>query len=315
MKTTSTTTYTTGTASRYCARCGRELTDPASMAAGVGPECRRLTNDLLARAIDADVPAAQRVVREALARGLFVAPGEAVARLDEVIGAVEDGVLADWREVVATVEWCLSWEIGTRLREALYALTEALGYGSLVALWRGEVVKGAAVTVLAFANRLMVRGPRPPTAARRQLEAVPGSLRSRDGRWSWPASSAAEAARVVRSVYLRVDLAALQAAVESLTLAAVAEHEAPAVVEAAVVVDAVGPTRIAIRSPWSSRFLAELKLRVERDLRRWDREARVWLVDGEGAAVAVELAREVFGPEQLRVSAAANDRLRRLAVA
>jgi len=41
---------------RFCSRCQKELTDPASLEAGVGPQCRNRDNHLYAKAIEANLP-------------------------------------------------------------------------------------------------------------------------------------------------------------------------------------------------------------------------------------------------------------------
>src|SRR5690606_250724 len=47
---------------RFCSRCGKDLTDPASLTDGQGPVCRNRDNHLYAKAIEANLPIAGALV-------------------------------------------------------------------------------------------------------------------------------------------------------------------------------------------------------------------------------------------------------------
>jgi len=198
---------------RRCCRCNAELTDAASREAGIGPVCRNRTNAAFARAISADVEQARQAYGRFM-QHLQECPAPAQVAICEVGEALfEDGALTckDWRKVVLRTEWVLSFGLPKDAREALYEMTEALGYMVLVSMWRGEIVKGGAG--LFFKDgELVLRGPMPNRAIKDQIWAIEGSrgptripLPAEDGKparfateWRFPAFSHRGVRQVMR---------------------------------------------------------------------------------------------------------------------
>lgn len=149
-------------ASRFCARCGKDLTDAASMECGVGPICRKLDNKLLAKCL----PANPKVAKVAWASiDLLAQPADVVHTLSLVdakvatMPDVDDEVFGnDWRDTVKRIEWVLSHPLTSDTVAALYSFVDGLGYVGLSALWKGDAATGKAVVT--FSNgRLSFVGP------------------------------------------------------------------------------------------------------------------------------------------------------------
>lgn len=199
------TNYLSMSAGRACSRCGKELTDAASMEAGVGPICRKLDNALLAKIIPANPGLAKKLWGTI---SVLLAPPDTVHTLTMVADKVatmpdvdDDCFGGDWRETVKRIEWVLSHKLPDMMKTALYGFVEALGYSGLVAMWLGEAASG--VTQIFFiAGRLVMAGPRnkPGQVA---MKAIPGrqfraKTASLPAAWSVPASQAAAFELVVK---------------------------------------------------------------------------------------------------------------------
>ena len=179
--------------SRNCTRCGKDLTDAASMEAGIGPICRDLDNALLARLIPSDLDKAKAEFEKV---DLTAVAPETLKTLNEVYGALNaDGAVSreDWRLEVKRIEWALSYPANNYMRNALTNVVAALGYIGLAALWNGEAKTGKA-HVTFMNNRLVIQAAK--------CKAANGTFRAIQGRqfhsvgtltpkaaWSFPASA------------------------------------------------------------------------------------------------------------------------------
>ena len=149
---------------RSCCRCRKDLTDMASIEAGIGPICRKQDNNLLANSIPANPPEALMALLTINADA-SINP-DAQALYADVLGMLTlnlDGT--DWRVAIRKIEQILSFD-DTRWK-TLNAFSEVarwLGYLGIAALWNGEAATGnATVTFDAFASpgpRLFIDGPR-----------------------------------------------------------------------------------------------------------------------------------------------------------
>lgn len=177
--------------SRNCTRCGKDLTDAASMEAGIGPICRNLDNELLARLIPSDLPGAKAAFD---ALDLTAVAPETLRTLNEVYGAIfsdDAATREDWRLEVKRIEWSLSFPANNYMRGDLTKVVSALGYVGLASLWDGDAATGKA-TCAFMDGRLVVQGPK-NKAARLTFRDIPGRLFHKEGTllpkasWSFPA--------------------------------------------------------------------------------------------------------------------------------
>jgi hypothetical protein len=177
--------------SRICTRCGKELTDAASMEAGIGPVCRDLDNALLARLIPSDVVKARATFDNV---DLTAVAPETLKTLNEVYGALfADDAMAreDWRAEVKRIEWSLSHPSNNYMRGDLTSVVAALGYIGLAALWNGEAKTGKAMVTF-MNNRIVVQAAN-CKAARATFRSIPGRIFHSVGTltpkaaWSFPA--------------------------------------------------------------------------------------------------------------------------------
>jgi hypothetical protein len=254
---------------RNCCRCGKDLTDAASLEVGIGPICRKLDNALLARLIAANVPAALVTI------GTVV-----VSSLPEVTHATYANVLADlavegnddWRKTAKRIEWILSWRTTEDNRNALVQTIEDLGYVGLAALISGDAATGKAVVTLE-GGRLHLRGPR-NRSGQAAIMGIPGRRfhSATDGvkaSWSVPVA-AGEAFRLVVAKHWP-NFSGLEEAIAS----AVSEPAAAPVVVVATLNDAGW---LQIKTPYNAAFVGEIKTLPYRS-RRWNGDARVWEVE------------------------------------
>jgi len=147
-------------ASRVCIRCGKELTDAASMEAGIGPICRKLDNAVLAASIPADVEQARESL-SAVEKSALVE--ESVPTFNNVFGALfatDADTRTDWRKEVKRIEWLLSFPQNVEsCRAALTNVARGLGYVGLAALWDGKASTGVAMMRCAE-GRVFIAAPR-----------------------------------------------------------------------------------------------------------------------------------------------------------
>jgi len=142
---------------RSCSRCGKELTDPASREAGVGPVCRQKDNHLYAKLIPANIPMAGALVlgiksdqlhEECSQRWLNVRE-EFIIKMAKVQQLNEDASImrltgADFREEVRDIDWILSYRQSPEMKSHLINVVRYLGYPGLAAVLSGEASKSKA---------------------------------------------------------------------------------------------------------------------------------------------------------------------------
>lgn len=138
---------TNDTTHRHCARCYKDLTDPASREAGVGPICRGKDNHLYAKLIKANLAQASAIVLGTHENDL---PEECRERWGEFrtrfinqfrrSESVTDVrfVGGDFRECVKDIDWLLSHRMRTNIRTRLITVVEELGYVGLAAVLSGD---------------------------------------------------------------------------------------------------------------------------------------------------------------------------------
>jgi len=135
---------------RRCSRCGRDLEDSASREHGVGPVCRRKSNDLHAVQIPADMNTASALFLGLRAdsfhdacegfagtKRLFVRRMRTLsARHDDMSAVTLVG--ADFRKIVDWIDYALSFNIAMSVRKDLIKIVDALGYVGLASVLRGD---------------------------------------------------------------------------------------------------------------------------------------------------------------------------------
>lgn len=147
----------TDTTPRYCSRCRKELTDPASRECGVGPVCRNKDNHLYAKAIQANLPIAGALLLGTHTEELpvelherFDAFKTSFLRKSEKVQKANEDIMAmklagsDFRDEVRELDYCLSYVMPNTLREKLIKIVEALGYVGLAGVLTGEASKSKA---------------------------------------------------------------------------------------------------------------------------------------------------------------------------
>lgn len=160
---------------RHCFRCSRELTDAASLEAGIGPICRQLDNAILATTFPVE-PANLALARDKVVEALALAamqgdtlapmiPAECIPTVQAILDATANvEANGDYRKVVKRVEWVLSFQLNWQVKNPLVALVSALGYKALVGLWSGKTATGkvtvSVTTAESGAVDLIVSGPR-----------------------------------------------------------------------------------------------------------------------------------------------------------
>lgn len=286
----------TGYSGRTCVRCGKALTDAASMEAGIGPICRHLDNAVLARLIPSNVGLAREVMASLDLTSL--AP-ETLPTLTEVAADLEGETPPDdWRKTVKRIEWALSFSGNEAARATLTKVVAALGYVGLAALWNGEAATGKA-TVAFLDGRLVVTGPR-NKAANTAFKAIPGRRFHPAGAlvqkaaWSFPASAADAVLTAVVTHYPNHE--GLASAVE----AAKAAKSAPAAAVEAVksqpkcsVVSA--GVLLKVKTPYNPAFVGDLKATIKWSDRRWNAAEKVWEVTANHEAEVKAMIAKHYG--------------------
>jgi hypothetical protein len=282
--------------SRCCVRCGKDLTDAASMNEGIGPVCRKLDNKLLATCIPADIQAARGAF--ALLDMSNVDPASSNC-LNNVAEALFEGAAAkrtDWRVEVKRLEWVLSFPLNVRYAQvALTQVVRALGYVGLAALWEGKASTGEATVT--FANdRLHVVGPR-NADFRAAIKRVygwrfHGAANGMQPSWSLPVAQADQFALLVQTYYPNHDASLLAQAVKeaqdahALAQAQVAPPVAQEASHVALKVPNMNKVRIVpngmewvnVFSPFNASFVSELKFVLPSKMRRWNPVEKCWEV-------------------------------------
>ena len=266
------------TGSRNCSRCGKELTDAASMDRGIGPVCRKMDNSVLARMIPSDVWAAQRCWSQIDAASV---PEKAQKTLGQIGADLLDDSNNDWRSTCKRVEWVISWGVGSTNHKHLVNVVRSLGYVGLASVLVGDAAKG--LCTVTFENgRLYMQGPN-NAAGRASLKAIKGrkfhpKTDEHKPRWSVPATEWAAFQMTIWSHWPK--FSGLEEAVE-----AAQAHAAKPVVETApepkpslvTVTEQDGVLKV--KSPYNAGFVATLKAEISNwKHRRWNPAEKVWEV-------------------------------------
>lgn len=261
------------TSSRRCARCRKDLTDAASIEAGIGPICRQLDNALLALCISANVVEARsyaaRVYTDAL-------PEPARNTFHNVMADLQSD-LQDWRKTVKRVEWLMSWNTVYAVQNALIGIVRSLGYVGLASLLAGEASTGEA-TVMFQAGRLHLQGSRCKHGARLMKKIQGWKLRPATSElkatWSVPASAWEKFHLVVITYWPNVSGLdeALELAKSSPVTPVPTEASAP---KYSISDPAEG--KVKLSTPYHGGFVQELKSLPRRD-RVWIPESKIWEV-------------------------------------
>jgi hypothetical protein len=292
------------TTSRNCTRCGKDLTDAASMEAGIGPICRDLDNALLARLIPSDLDKAKAAFDNV---DLTAVAPETLKTLNEVYGALfADNAAAreDWRQEVKRIEWALSYPANNYMRNDFTNVVAALGYIGLAALWSGEAKTGKA-QVTFMNNRLVIQAAK-CKAANLTFRAIQGwtfhsaQTLTPKAAWSFPATAHDAVYLAVIKHYPNFD--GLTEAIEQAKTSAPAPivvapsvkviTEIPVTYDTETVPAPVAPVAKAapkcsitpvgvllkVTSPYNPAFISDLKAQVKWTDRRWNAGERVWEV-------------------------------------
>lgn len=287
-------------AGRSCCRCRKDLTDAASMEAGIGPICRKQDNALLANSIPANPPEALHAIL-----GIDGATLDPITlpTFQSAVNALALNIAGtDWRKVIKQVEWILSFEANRKVALAKFTdVAKALGYLGLAALWNGEASTGLA-TVFINADRICVAGPRNSAArfALKQMGALFAyQLPKPDGTstpaWHAPVEKVDAFATAVSTHYpMNVGLAESIAAAKKIVADKEAAAKAAKLAAASVTTQAptnggaVSKTRIEIKgktlnviTPYNANFIADLKLAVPYSYRAWEPTQKCWKVDAQ----------------------------------
>lgn len=136
-----------------CVRCAKGLSDPASIEAGVGPECRGKANGLLAKEFRGEFSGDALFSAMMLSASGF--PGEAAPLVERVGAAVirtkaflANGAGDDCRELVRELTALAAYTAeGSPMREQLFAIMRGLGYAAYASYLAGATPKPVEVTV------------------------------------------------------------------------------------------------------------------------------------------------------------------------
>lgn len=145
------TRLTTDNTPRFCSRCLKELTDPASRECGVGPICRAKDNHLYAKAIKANLPVAGALVLGTKAemlpieiQGRFEAFKSSFTVKTEKTQKLNDDATkmkisgGDFRAEIHELDYFLSYQMDVDLRNRMIKIVEALGYIGLAGVLSGD---------------------------------------------------------------------------------------------------------------------------------------------------------------------------------
>ena len=290
-------------AGRSCCRCRKDLTDMASVEAGIGPICRKQDNVLLANSIPANPPEALMALMTINADA-SINP-DAQALYADVLGMLTlnlDGT--DWRIAIRKIEQILSFD-DTRW-ETLNAFSEVarwLGYLGLAALWNGEAATGdATVTFNAFSPsgpRVFIDGPRcmaarnkfykeklypvnvpSPTPGRRMI-----GVHAKDidafatiVQTHYPMAVGMTQVRAEVDAFLAAIKAASTPAPTPVTVQGPPTAGAP--VSSSCRIEKKGKN-LKVSTPYDASFIAGLKNMVPYTHRGWDATTKTWMVDAQ----------------------------------
>lgn len=306
-----------------CARCGKELTDPASIQHGWGPWCRDMANEAFAMTIPGDA----ETTLAHLAGVHFKA--EALTEALEAINAeIVEGMASgrqDWRGVATVLIRLIAYSTYST-KAALCNAVEALGYTTLAAVAREEASPSVAeVTVVS--NRLVLKTKR-NAAANNVIKAIPGRRFDPIAKvWSFPPTEFRAVLAVVSKYFpmtkldvlkLATEVAAAVTAVEAekaaqakaaeATMAAKAAQAAPLVTTLKAVQPVQPEVKVSITetvngynvvSPYNAKFVADLKTSLTYKARSWNGAARCWWVSKESIEIVKALVAKHYGEAAL----------------
>ena len=281
-----------GQSGRHCVRCGKELTDAASMLVGVGPVCRKLDNALLAQAIPSDLPKAVEAYKSV---DVGTLPPETIStflKIESALIAADALYCLDWRETVKLIEWICSW--GGTPSCGLMNIVSALGYVGLVAMWKGEAASGQA-TISFAEGRLFVSGPK-NKAFRFAIKKVagwkfhPSKMAGERPSWSLPHTQAQAFEKLIVTHYPNHT-----PMTEALNAASVFHPVEPPmppqfsgvplptpVLNPPAAYVSVSPEGLLlVKTPYNVAFLDMLKCSIPYGKRGWDPVSKVWKVAAE----------------------------------
>lgn len=285
---------------RCCVRCGKELTDAASLEVGIGPVCRQLANKLLALAIPADVELAKSLYFQA-AQQREDFPKEVLGVCATIAEELLHGIGADgdWRKTVKRIEWVLSFDLPAEAAALLIGVVEALGYVSVASFLRGVSSSGTAEVWFAE-GRLFVAGPN-NKGGREAIKALVGRsyhaeclTPSEDVRpgWSVPAKHVAAFKTLVLKFWpFSKGLEEAVAAAQTYVAATPKVETGSGQKEVWVVMEG---NQLVVKTPYNAGFIAALKSTVPWKNRQWNPGKKVWVCDGGYQEVVTHLVLEYF---------------------
>lgn len=309
---------------RFCCRCRKELTDAASLEAGIGPICRKMDNAVLAATIPADLDQAKRAYAAVREADLPAEVRSVFSQVGVDLTKTKAATSKDWRTTVKRMEWILSWPMATDLFESVVAVVEALGYVGVVGLIRGDAKTGKALVWIAegrtwrFKDRapqsesgtfLFIAGPR-NAAANDTLRAITGRrfhdkdvLGKERAAWSVPAVKFAEFKALVLRCYPVHEI-------EDGSDWALLEKRAAAAPVAPTPVAAPPDVRIEetpdwllVFTPYSANFVSAVK-GIAYKQRQWNGRLKCWMVHPTQRKFVVEAIRRCFPTATLKDAAA-----------
>lgn len=276
---------------RACARCGKELSDPASKEMGIGPRCRGYDNTVLAKLMPSEPNEFEMAIR---ARGSWVSPIGAEKDFEEFLQMITSPALfkrADHRDVVRKAEILLSYGPEYSFRSDIVRMTVALGYLALVSVWEKEAAKGEAKAVLLDSPRCIeVSGPRPPAAAKQKfknLGAIPKDRKEQVWRF-YGNISLPEIERAVRCCYIA--LSSWPEIPDGTVLDAPPRRNPNG-----VCISRVEGNYLFLRCKYNGEFIAKLKANVPINSRSWVSSAKEWKINVPFHDAAMAIAEEIFG--------------------
>jgi hypothetical protein len=267
----------------FCARCGHELTDAASIENGLGPECRGKANAILAKEIPQAMSPDQAFLVLTLAVEQF--PVAAAARfrdVNEKILATKaflqgEGSGQDLRSLVQGLAYLLSWKIKPGTRFALLEAIKGLGYVA----YAGYLSKASSAT----AAQVEIRGGRLYLKAVRNIVGI-RELRLIIGRtwhpesceWSVPLAKAEALFVVVRQSWPLTDLTFIEANIRNMP-------------KPEVRVVALGSDWVGIEAPYHPQVRTLMKELPVKD-RSWDGQR--WRIRSEHRGVVLSRLGQFF---------------------
>lgn len=170
---------------RNCSRCRKELTDAASREAGVGPVCRRKTNDLHALQIEANLNVASALFLSLRSddfaeecEGFSKTKREFTRKMKSLASRNDDLTAVtlrgeDFRNVVNWFDYALSFRISSAVRTKAIEIVEALGYVGLGGVLRGDACMSPA-TLLVEGGVIKLSGKACTAGFRAMKRNIPG---------------------------------------------------------------------------------------------------------------------------------------------